>query len=775
LRRIGAPESFVEPRAIYRHCRDAGMDFVTIADHNCIRGALEIADLPGTFVSSELTTYFPEDRCKIHCLVSGITARQFEDLQEARKNIYELRAYLQQHRIIHSIAHPFYRVNDRLTVAHVEKLLVLFNRFEIINGSRDIRACAIARAIMEALDADTLAALADRHGLTPCGPTPWLKVFTGGSDDHGGLYGAGAYTETPHAATVFDFLEHLREGRHTAGGSGGSSLQLANSLVHIVHRYIHENLAGSVGAGLLGTLFRSLAGETESRPEPVGTMRAAARRLVAPMIRRQKMRQLSETERLLIEEFRLIVDEESPVTAEPACRQHAARFGLVARLAHQLSFTFVSRSVDQIRAGSLLDAVQSAASLTPVLLGVAPYLTAFAAQHKDSAFLRDVCAAWPAGTPARVGRGGRAWVTDTFNEVNGVARTIHKLAMLAGRTERPITVLTCMSPAAIGEHPFPVRNFEPVGTFTVPEYPDQNLALPPILDVIRAIEEADFEELIVSTPGPMGLVALLAARILGLPAKGVYHTDFPHYIETWTEDEAMGSVARGFMRWFYGKMTLIYAPTQAYVSELQNLGFDAGKIEVLPRGVDLDEFNPTFRQPDFWTQFGLNGSRFKFIYVGRVSSEKNIDVLIEAFRLLSAEGQPIELAIVGDGPDLARLRAAHGALPGVTFTGYLHGETLAAAYASSHALVFPSMSDTFGNVVLEAHACGIPAIVSDRGGPQEIVRTHDSGIVVNAEHATEIAEAMLRLLTDTTAYEAYRRRALESARSSRWDRVLEKL
>jgi predicted metal-dependent phosphoesterase TrpH len=89
LRRIGAPESFVEPLDLYRTAKQRGLDFVTISDHNCIDGALEIAHLPDTFISNEVTTYFPEDGCKVHCLVSGITDRQFEDIQEVRHDIYE--------------------------------------------------------------------------------------------------------------------------------------------------------------------------------------------------------------------------------------------------------------------------------------------------------------------------------------------------------------------------------------------------------------------------------------------------------------------------------------------------------------------------------------------------------------------------------------------------------------------------------------------------------------------------------------------------------------
>ena len=196
LRRIGAPESFMEPLEVYKACKEAGMDFVTVSDHNCIDGALEIAHLPGTFISSELTTYFPENGCKIHCLVSGITEKQFNEMGGLRENIYDLQQYMLQNRIIHTIAHPLYRVNDKLTPELFEKLLILFNRFEGINGSRVPRACDIGNAIFTNLTPEYISELADRHKLTPVGLEPWNKTLTGGSDDHGGLYAASAYTVT---------------------------------------------------------------------------------------------------------------------------------------------------------------------------------------------------------------------------------------------------------------------------------------------------------------------------------------------------------------------------------------------------------------------------------------------------------------------------------------------------------------------------------------------------------------------------------------------------
>lgn len=244
LRQLGAPECFTEPLEIYRRCQARGMDFVTISDHDTIAGALEIQHLPGTFLSSEVTVEFPEDGCEIHLLVAGLGEAEHRDLQELRRNVYEVRDYVRERGIVHSVAHPLFRVNDRLTLEQVEKLIVLFDRFEALNGMHDRRANGMVRAVFGSLTPEIVFDLAARHRLEPFGPEPWVKSFTGGSDDHGGLYPATTWTETPDAATVADFFAHLHAGRSEPGGATGSSARLVQSLYVISHEFYRRQFPG---------------------------------------------------------------------------------------------------------------------------------------------------------------------------------------------------------------------------------------------------------------------------------------------------------------------------------------------------------------------------------------------------------------------------------------------------------------------------------------------------------------------------------------------------
>lgn len=773
LRRIGAPECFSEPEDIYAACLAKGMSFVTLTDHNCIDGALSLAEYPNTFISAELTTYFPSDGCKVHVLVHGITEPQFRTCNELRENIFELQAYCRQEGILHTVAHPLFAVNEKLTAAHFEKLLLLFERFETLNGTRPSQANACINAVFDSLSPALMEELADTHGIEPAGETPWRKICTGGSDDHSGIYVASAHTVTSGADDVAQFLDLLRRGECHPGGSSGTSLRLAHSFYRIAYTYYRDRfLDGSRNSSALLTALLSRMAGNERQVAQTGILRNLVKRVMRPF----KRRRLSPIEQTLLDEFGSLIENRpdsdsgrNPARARTADQQ---TFELASRISHQIGFHFTRNFLDHMRHLSLLESLQTLASLAPVGLSIAPYIAAFATQHKDNRVLNAVIDRF--GVRDRLGTGEKkAWITDTFSDVNGVTKTIRVLATLAKQHERDMTVVTCLDevPDVEGMN---IRNFQPVGMFEVPEYSHQKLAFPPFLEVIEYLEREAFQEIIISTPGPLGLTALAAARLLGVKVSGIYHTDFPKYVAILTEDESMAQVTWRYMCWFYGQMDVIFAPSEWYRRHLLANGLSHRPIHVLPRGVDCSFFSPEKRDSSHWTSYGCNGA-FKFLYVGRISKEKNLDHLVDAFDILVENGHKADLILVGDGPMMPELRRKYRNRHDIVFTGYLSGEPLATAYASADAFVFPSTTDTFGNVVLEAQACGLPAIVSDEGGPSEIVRRHQSGFVVEMNDPSVLAESMSRLCTDRELNQTLSTRALTNARESSWPNILEML
>ncbi len=791
LRRMGTPESFVEPQQVYRNARQKGMDFVTISDHNCIRGALEIAHLPGTFISNEVTTYFPENGSKVHILVAGINEEQFRMIQELRADIYRLQEYLMGEDIICSVAHVLFRVDGRLSVDQFERLLLLFPRFELINGARDRRAADLVGAVLGNLTPAMIAVMAERQGIEPYGPQPWKKVLTGGSDDHSGAYTATAFTKTPLAANVDEYLAFLRRGEHEADGACGGSVLMGHAFYHIASsyfqdRFVHGNKSGN--PTLMGQLFEMLL-KTSSTEGSGWSLQGLATRFFVS----RQMNKLSETERQLVSDFgRLFSGQHDEHAAQPPMDDRHT-FHVACHISQTLGYTFLKRLIEFARQGKLVESLETVASLAPVALSMAPYLAAFSTQHKDEDFHKAIAAHFPAAAHLRRASDRKAWITDTFAEVNGVSRTIQVLAQTARKIGRKLVVLTSMdmrpetenlSENRIGPDgngalsrdlgigsKIDLKNFQPVGTFPMPEYESQTLAFPPFLEIFKYIEQHRFNELIISTPGPMGLTGLVAARLLGLRTTGIYHTDFVQYVRHLTQDEDLADLTWQYMRWFYEQCTMILVPTETYRRQLVDNGIDPSRLHVMASGVDNQLFHPSKAVPAFFDRYG-QANRFHFLYVGRISKEKNVDALIEAFEEVLRRGCQASLIFVGDGPHRQSLAARCQDRP-VAFAGILEGEELARAYASGDCMVFPSTTDTFGNVVLEAQASGLPVIVSDQGGPAEIVRGHDSGIVVDLSQPQSLADAMERIIRDADLRRELRQRGLRNVAESNWENVLE--
>src|SRR5205085_11617526 len=176
FRRFDFTDSYSDPRDLRRQLLERGMDFVTITDHDSIDGCLEIVDLPNTFISEQVTTYFPQDPCKIHILVWGITEKQHADIVIVRENIFSLQRYLQSGRIAHAVAHPLYSVNGKLQTSHLERLILLFKHFEGINGLRDALLSELAQQLFGSLRPKKIEQLAERHNLRPTHREPWKKI-----------------------------------------------------------------------------------------------------------------------------------------------------------------------------------------------------------------------------------------------------------------------------------------------------------------------------------------------------------------------------------------------------------------------------------------------------------------------------------------------------------------------------------------------------------------------------------------------------------------------
>jgi glycosyltransferase involved in cell wall biosynthesis len=765
FRRFDFPDSYTDPRELYRLLRKRGMDFVTITDHDTIDGNLEIAELDQTFISEEVTTYFPHDPCKLHLLVWGISEAQHSEIATLRENIFELQSYLQKAAITHSVAHPLYSINGKLEASHLERLILLFKHFEGINGLRDALLSVLARELLSGLTPQKIEELANRHDLPPTHPEPWEKIFTGGSDDHGGQFVAGAFTETPRARTAAEFLDQVCTGECTARGEGGTPLALSHGFYNTVSCFIQDRFTERLGpsAPLLETMFSRFM---EGRDPTEFTLREKAT-FIAQGVMSGKIFELAKPGNVslwkgLSKHFaRPRVKAQLAKEMEGVKEPERRTFLMANLVCEQLAFRFFEKFVQQIRTGNVIESMQALSGIAPIIVLLSPYIYAFHSQAPSRKWLQEIFRQMTGSIPAPLQNRKRAWFTDTLEDVNGVANTIRKMTAAGAAAGEKLIVVTSRRDLKVDE--IPIKNFRPIGEFELPEYELQRLSFPPIMQILDYVQREQFTEIIISTPGPMGLTALLAAKMLNLQTSGIYHTDIPEYVRILTEDRFLESLAWSYMHWLYGQVDTVFVNSEQYRKCWIDRGFAPEKLKILPRGLDTDLFNPTRRDLSFWRGSGANSKEVRLLYVGRISREKDLDVLAAAYDKVRAAGLPVKLYLVGLGPYSETLAAA---LPDAVFLGYLTGEPLAKAYASADIFVFPSTTDTFGNVIIEAQASGLPVIVSDLGGPKELVENGVSGLVTKAHDVEDVARAIKLLAGD----KEMRTRMGEKARQGVLDR-----
>lgn len=766
LKKLGCPESFTDPPRLYQIAKKRGMSQVTITDHNCIDGCLEIGHLPDTFVSEEVTTYFPEDQCKLHVVVYDIDEATHREILSLRENVLDLIPYLRQQRITHVLAHPLYSVNGKLSIENVEKCLLLFKNFEL-NGARNGEQNRLLELVCASLTPEEMDGLAEKHHIEPVGPFPWKKNFTGGSDDHSSLTVALKHTWVEGASSLEDFLSGIEQGNSRVIGPSSTPRTLARNIYSIAYQFYDEkfNLGKYVSRDLVFKfLDRFLHVEQERSPHLLARLNSfwTHRRLrnngttthtdVWSLLR-------NETHRLIWDDpqFSEIFDngaDESPDTDEQW-------FRFVNTAANKVLFHFADHVVESLAGAHFLNLFHSLGSAGALYSVLAPYFAAFSIFSQDRIFGRQVLDRFIGGDSEAGGEISMAHFTDTFYEVNGVSGTLRMQVKAARSSGKKYAVLTCDTENH--SHEEGVRNFKPIGVYRLSVYPEQKLFYPPFLEMLNYCYEERFTHIHSATPGPLGLAALGIARILKLPIVGTYHTALPQYARYLTGDKSIEELMWHYIVWYYDQMDLIYVPSKATAKELADKGVNPLRIRLFPRGVDVDRFHPSKRNGIF-DGVCKHPHGLRLLYVGRVSKEKNLEILVKVFKELEQRGYEMNLIVVGDGPYRPEMESTLQDSSCV-FTGYLEGEKLAAAYASCHLFVFPSTTDTFGNVVLEAQAAGLPVIVTDCGGPQENMLPGVTGLVVDGNDEKSLLAALTRFVCDPHALKVMGRAARQYVES----------
>ncbi len=759
LKAIGCPESFSTPADVHAQATRRGMDFVTITDHDSISGVARLMELPNVLIGEELTCYFPEDRCKIHLLLWGLTQDDHTALQALADNIYTVADEVERRNLAHSVAHPVYRQNDRLERWHLERLILMFKGFETLNGSHSVLHRQSLEPVLDALTPAMICELASIHRMPARWPQPHVKTRTGGSDDHG-LFNIGrTWTEfPPGTSTVEQLLDCLRTARTRPGGEAGSSLKLAHNFYGVGVRYYQNKIQRKRRANPAHALMlKSLVGSNSKlrRRDVVRAVvrskaRSIGKRLITPFRQKPKPTGTALVFELFSKAARQRIRQDGPMldaikSGHAALGEHEAMFNLLSMVNRDVAAGIADSVIDGIATGKLVAVFDALSAVTAHQFLLLPYYFALFHQNQERRVL-----------PRITGQGGSVTrqtmrlgvFTDTFDEVNGVSGFIRDMNTEAANSGRSLLVATSTESPGIGD---PLRNnFKPLLSRPLPYYPDQPLTIPPLVELMEWADRQQFDVIHVHTPGPMGLCGWLIAKMLRVPLVATYHTDFPTYVKNLTGDHRLTTGTEGYMKWFYGQAALTLSRSNEYRDKLHEMGIPPERTAMTLAGVDTRKFSPSLRDSRIWESLGVN-KPYILLYVGRVSVEKNLPFLAEVFKQLCNLRGDVALAIVGDGPWRQEMKQATASLP-VHFLGY-RGDTtlpkLSTVFASSDLFVFPSETDTLGQVVIEAQAAGLPVIVSDQGGPREAMDDEITGLVVPARDPALWSRAIDDLLNDT--------------------------
>lgn len=364
-----------------------------------------------------------------------------------------------------------------------------------------------------------------------------------------------------------------------------------------------------------------------------------------------------------------------------------------------------------------------------------------------------------------------AIVTETYPpEVNGVALSLSRF--VEGLCDLNHEVQLVRPRQGSDKTANPSSQLDEVLTsgIPIPNYPNLKMGMPAKKRLISHWVKRRPDLVHIVTEGPLGWSALEAARKLKIPVSSDFRTNFHSY----SQHYGIGWLKRpivGYLKKFHNKTLLTTVPTERMRRELASLGFK--NVRVLSRGVNADLYSSAHRSKHLRDSWGVSDEDFVILHVGRLAAEKNLDMLIHAYKSIAKIEKNVRLVLVGDGPESAQIAAR---VPNAILCGMRVGNDLAEHYASADLFIFPSKTETFGNVTLEAMASGLPIVAYDYAAAAQYVTSGHNGMLVSLDQDECFDKAVIALhkvfKNDRHAYDKMRQHARERAVRENWPNVI---
>lgn len=821
-------ETWTSTKEVVDTLKSRGVDLVTLTNHNNARSCRQLQDagldvLPG----AEFTCRFIEHDAFLHVLTYGFTGEQEATLERLRTNLHSFLEYAAEENLPTILAHPLFFSSKGVVpdFSMFEKLSVMFQNFEGVNGQRDAWQNLMLAGWIESLDEEKIEQLAKKTGIPAdryC-RRPYVKALTGGSDDHMAMFAGltGTLLHVPGLAQVRKrrplsalALEALREGRTAPYGSYSDDKRLAaafldfffQATIHLddpglLRMMLHrgdakEKLAALAIANFMMELrrhrftfkFIKTAHEALHGKRAGFMVRRSSSKSFRPLVRQLDElavirktdpnlfeTRLDETVSVMFRQILEVLAERITAKLSVIQRDDVSTVAAATKAVEKLELPAHLRTLFDSKRGDERSGDTPSASLAELtdglpfpalaagLLGAASFAS-LKVMFNNRPLLEEFSKRLGAFEhPKRV-----LWLTDSFFDNNGVASSLQLLHDEVCKRDLPIDFVVADSKASSRDHLIVLK---PVVEVNAPIYENQPFRFFDLIELQRVFVEGGYDRVVCSTEAPMGLAALYLKLAFSVPAYFYLHTDWIDFSERKLEVDGAGlDRVRRLLRAFYKQFDGLFVLNREQIDWLgsKSMGIPKERLHYTAHWSD-PEFHPW--PVDRGTLIpDLDPQAPVIMYAGRLSEEKGVMELPVLMERIRGELPAARLVIAGTGPASEKLKRL---MPDAVMTGWVNKTMLAKLYSAADVLVLPSRFDTFGCVVLEAMSCGLPVVAYRTKGPKDIIEHDRSGCL--AEDLEELAAHTTALLRDRPRRSKMRLEARARAGKYNPDRIVREL
>ncbi len=795
---LGLPETWLKTKQLKKCLKKNNCDVYTITNHNNARSCWEqMAKGKDILVGAEFTCHFAEYDLYLHVLTYGFTPEQEKILNQKRSNIYHFLRFTTEHDIAVILPHPlyFYTSNEKIDPTLFEKLAVMFMRFEVLNGQRDIWQSVLTLNWVQSLTPDKIELYARKHNLNPADfgvDANAPKILTGGSDDHMGIFAGqcGSKLWVPNLANRLLTstpsqlaLEALKKGHVAPFGNVAENHKLNIALLDyfsqvatkiqdpgllriMLHRGEYQDkLACFTISNLLlelqkhkntGKFFSfihdALRGKKPNKLikwqapkdyrfcieylERIANSKDGSAGHYIDTVNQSINDLFTEINKLIIKRLMNadILNEKNKLDNFSA-EEIIKKIEIPSQISALLMGGSNSSNMSNVNFSKLIDSLSFPVLIMSMLLGSTLASTRLLYQNRE--LLNEF-----AGVIGKNKHPKRAlYLTDTLRDKNGVSNSLSGKLVEIQRQDLPIDFLICHEDAMPEPHLHVVR---PLTSFAVPGYTQQDIRIPNLLEIARIFYEGGYDRIVCSTEGPMAVVSLFIKFMFNVPSYFFMHTDWIDFIKHTTDlDRHQRDRVRRLLRQLYKQYDGIFVLNSEHREWLTG-----NQMEIEEHRVKLTAHHTQPKKKGVLpikkaSLFSSADDNTPIIFIAcRLSREKGIFDLPEIMKNVKKHIPDLKLVIAGTGPAEHELKQA---LPDAHFLGWVDAYTLGACYSGLDLFVFPSQFDTFGNVILESFVHGMPAIAYNCKGPKDIIEHHQSGYLVN--NIEEMSQGIIQHFT----------------------------